>query len=49
MINEENINFNIVCKKLGADKMSFYLGVAADEMREVMMSELVNDKAKAKL
>lgn len=46
MINENNINFNVVCKGLGAERMGWYLGAAADEMREVMMTELEAPKAK---
>lgn len=47
MINESNLQFNIVSKKLGADKMHFYLTDAANDMREMMESEL--EAAKAKL
>ena len=46
MINQGSINFNIVCKKLGAERMGFYLGLAADEMREVMEKAAAPPKAK---
>lgn len=47
MINESNLQFNIASKKLGADKMQFYLTDAANDMRELMESEM--EVAKAKL
>lgn len=47
MINENNLQFNIVSKKLGADKMDFYLTDAANDIRELMESEM--EAAKAKL
>jgi carnitine O-acetyltransferase len=46
MINENNLHFNIASKKLGADKMHFYLTDAANEMRELLESELEAPKAK---
>ncbi|KAF8457579.1 carnitine O-acetyltransferase precursor [Kalaharituber pfeilii] len=46
MINANSINFNVVCKGLGAERMAYYLGAAADEMREVMETELEAPKAK---
>ncbi|KAL2261708.1 hypothetical protein VTK26DRAFT_3530 [Humicola hyalothermophila] len=46
MINENSINFNIVSKGLGSDKMSFYLNEAAGEMRDMMMPTLEAPKAK---
>lgn len=48
MINEESLQFNIVCKKLGAQRMSYYLNEAALEMKELLMPEL-KEKEKAKL
>lgn len=47
MINESNLQFNIASKKLGADKMHFYLTDAANDIRELMESEI--EAAKAKL
>ncbi|KAL0638143.1 Carnitine O-acetyltransferase mitochondrial [Maublancomyces gigas] len=46
MINESNLQFNIASKKLGADKMQFYLTDAANDMRELMESEMEIAKAK---
>ncbi|GAM40303.1 carnitine acetyl-CoA transferase [Talaromyces pinophilus] len=47
MINENSINFNIVSKKLGSDRMSFYLNEAAGDIRDLLLSTL--EPAKAKL
>ena len=41
-----SINFNIVSKGLGSDKMSFYLNEAAGEMRDMLMPTLEAPKAK---
>ncbi len=41
-----SINFNIVSKGLGSDKMSFYLNEAAGEMRDMLMPSLEAPKAK---
>ncbi|KAG5289247.1 carnitine acetyl transferase [Histoplasma ohiense] len=49
MINENSIQFNIVCKKLGAERMSFYLNEAACEIRELLMPDLLAESEKAKL
>jgi len=46
MVNENNLQFNIVSKKLGADKMLFYLTEAANEMREMLETELERPRAK---
>lgn len=46
MINGDSINFNIVSRHLGCDKMQHYLREAADEMREVLETELSSPKAK---
>lgn len=46
MINETNLQFNIASKKLGADKMQFYLTDAANDLRELMESEVEMPKAK---
>ncbi|KAK2806609.1 Carnitine O-acetyltransferase mitochondrial [Onygenales sp. PD_10] len=49
MINENSIQFNIVCKRLGAERMSFYLNEAACEVRELLMPDLLAEQEKAKL
>ncbi|KAM3474048.1 hypothetical protein MY8738_008069 [Beauveria namnaoensis] len=46
MINEDSINFNIVSKGLGSDRMSFYLNEAACEMRDLLNPTLEAPKAK---
>jgi len=46
MVNENTLQFNIVSKKLGAEKMNFYLTEAANEMRELMETELEAPKSK---
>jgi len=46
MVNENHLQFNIASKKLGADKMNFYLTEAANEMRALMETELEAPKAK---
>ncbi|KAL1982171.1 hypothetical protein VTN96DRAFT_1706 [Rasamsonia emersonii] len=49
MINEDSLQFNIVCKKLGAERMSFYLNEAACEVRDLLMPDLLAEQEKAKL
>ncbi|EWC43506.1 hypothetical protein DRE_07506 [Drechslerella stenobrocha 248] len=46
MINENSIQFNVVSKKLGAERMSFYLRDAADDIRALMEPELIAPAAK---
>ncbi|KAF2004685.1 carnitine O-acetyltransferas-like protein [Amniculicola lignicola CBS 123094] len=46
MINENSIQFNVVSKGLGSDKMSFYLNEAAGDMRDIMVPTLEAPKAK---
>lgn len=46
MINNNSINFNIVSRHLGCDKMQHYLREAADELREVLETELEAPKPK---
>ncbi|KAF3937345.1 hypothetical protein ABW19_dt0203692 [Dactylella cylindrospora] len=46
MINENSINFNVVSKKLGAERMSFYLRDAADDLRALLEPELEAPQAK---
>ncbi|KAI9766126.1 MAG: Carnitine O-acetyltransferase mitochondrial [Candelina submexicana] len=45
-IQENSIRFNIVCKNLGADRMSFYLDEAAGDIRDVLLPTLEAPKAK---
>lgn len=49
MINENSLNFNIVCKRIGAERMSHYLNEAAGDMRDLMMPELAKEGEKAKI
>ncbi|KIH86853.1 carnitine O-acetyltransferase [Sporothrix brasiliensis 5110] len=46
MINENSLNFNIVSKGLGSDRMSFYLNEAANDIRDLLTPSL---ETKAKL
>ncbi|KAI0023067.1 acyltransferase ChoActase/COT/CPT [Xylariomycetidae sp. FL0641] len=46
MINENSINFNIVSKGLGSQKMSHYLNEAAGDIRDLLMPTLEPPKAK---
>jgi len=47
MINENSIQFNIVSKGLGCERMSFYLSEAAGDIRDLMLQTL--EQAKSKL
>ncbi|KAI9639949.1 Carnitine O-acetyltransferase mitochondrial [Ciborinia camelliae] len=47
MINENSLQFNIVSKGLGSERMSFYLNEAAGDLRDLLVPTL--DGAKAKL
>jgi len=49
MINENSLQFNIVSKHLGCDRMSFYLNEAAGDIRDMLMPSLNAEPAKAKL
>ncbi|CAL5869866.1 uncharacterized protein PFLUO_LOCUS4097 [Penicillium psychrofluorescens] len=49
MINENSLNFNIVCKRLGAHRMSHFLNEAASELRDLLMPDLAAQPEKAKL
>ncbi|KAL4803563.1 acyltransferase ChoActase/COT/CPT [Aspergillus unguis] len=49
MINENSLNFNIVCKRLGAERMSHYLNEAAGDIRDMLMPDLAAEPEKAKL
>lgn len=46
MINENSIQFNIVSKRLGCDRMSHYLNEAAQDLRDLMVPTLGAEKAK---
>lgn len=46
MINENSIQFNIVSKHLGCERMAFYINEAAGDIRDLMMPTL---ETKAKL
>lgn len=41
-----SINFNIVSKSLGSDRMSYYLNEAAGEMRDLLIPTIAPPKAK---
>ena len=45
MINENSIQFNIVSKNLGCERMAFFLNEAAGDISDIMMP-VVNNKAK---
>ncbi|KAL4938927.1 hypothetical protein BDV06DRAFT_199888 [Aspergillus oleicola] len=49
MINENSLNFNIVCKRIGAERMSHYLNEAAGDIRDMLMPDLAVEAEKAKL
>ncbi|KAK1766970.1 acyltransferase ChoActase/COT/CPT [Phialemonium atrogriseum] len=46
MINENSINFNIVSKGLGSNRMSYYLNEAAGDIRDLLVPTLEPPKAK---
>jgi carnitine O-acetyltransferase len=46
MINENSIQWNVVSKRLGCERMSFYLNEAAGDIRDVMMTTLQPPQAK---
>jgi len=41
-----SLNFNIVSKGLGSDKMGYYLADAAADMRDLLMPTIEAPKAK---
>ncbi|KAL3489849.1 acyltransferase ChoActase/COT/CPT [Aspergillus germanicus] len=49
MINENSLNFNIVCKRIGAERMSYYINEAAGDIRDMLMPDLAAEPEKAKL
>ncbi|ROT39437.1 carnitine O-acetyltransferase [Sodiomyces alkalinus F11] len=46
MINENSLNFNIVSKGLGSQRMSFYLSEAAGDIRDLLLPTIEAPKAK---
>ncbi|KAK3398519.1 putative carnitine O-acetyltransferase precursor [Sordaria brevicollis] len=46
MINENSLNFNIVSKGLGSDRMSYYLNEAANDLRDLLTPTLEAPKSK---
>lgn len=46
MINENNVQFNIVSKNLGSERMAFFLNEAAGDIRDIMTPELEAPKSK---
>ncbi|KAI1415771.1 acyltransferase ChoActase/COT/CPT [Hypoxylon sp. FL1857] len=46
MINENSLNFNIVSKGIGSDKMSYYINEAANDIRDLLLPTLEQPKAK---
>ena len=46
---DDSIQWNIVSKGLGSERMSFYLSEAANDVRDIMMPSLAAEAAKAKL
>jgi carnitine O-acetyltransferase len=44
-----SLQFNIVSKRLGSERMSFYLNEAGLELRDLLMPDLLAEKEKAKL
>ncbi|KAI9739173.1 MAG: Carnitine O-acetyltransferase mitochondrial [Cirrosporium novae-zelandiae] len=46
MINENTIQFNVVSKGLGSERMSFYLNEAAGDIRDMLLPTLEAPKAK---
>lgn len=46
MINENSVQFNIVSKNLGAERMAFFLNEAAQDIRAVLESEGTSVKAR---
>lgn len=42
MINENSLQWNIVSKRLGAERMSHYLNEAAGDIRDLMVPTIEN-------
>lgn len=45
----DSLNFNIICKRIGANRMSYYLSEAANDLRDLLMPDLAAQAEKAKL
>ncbi|KAI1207954.1 acyltransferase ChoActase/COT/CPT [Annulohypoxylon truncatum] len=46
MINENSLNFNIVSKGIGSQKLSYYINEAANDIRDLLLPTLEPPKAK---
>jgi len=46
MLTRSSIQFNVVSKGLGSERMSFYLNEAAGDLRDLMLPTLAAAKAK---
>lgn len=46
MLTVRSIQFNIVSKHLGCDRMSFFLNEAAGDVRDMLVPSLGPEKAK---
>ena len=46
MINENSLQFNIVSKNLGCERMAFYLNEAAGDIRDMFLATAEPPKAK---
>jgi carnitine O-acetyltransferase len=49
LLTSLSLNFNIVCKRIGAERMSHYLNEAATELRDLLMPDLAAQPEKPKL
>ena len=50
MINSDNIQFNIVSKNLGCERMAFFINEAAGDMKAMMeAAQAAQEKTKSKL
>ena len=45
-VSPRSVNFNIVSKGLGSNRMSFYLNEAAGDIRDLLLPTLESAKAK---
>ena len=46
LIRDNSLQFNIVSKHLGAERMSHYLNEAAGDIRDILLPGLETDKSK---
>lgn len=49
LIVPNSLQFNVVSKHLGCERMSHYLNEAAGDVRDMLMPSLLNQPEKAKL